>query len=94
MPAAEQEDLEGVDPNDELYATAPTRPRRLISFDWAAGFVSPFRSTDDERADEIMARVGKLLVARRGAPVDHDPDPPPAGEMFDVAGRLTTAEWC
>ena len=47
------------DPNDELYAVAPTRPRKMISFDWAAGYVSPYRCTDDDRADTIMQRVGE-----------------------------------
>jgi len=35
--------------------------RKLISHDWAAGYVSPFRPTDEQRADEIMARTGACM---------------------------------
>jgi hypothetical protein len=45
----------------ELYAVAPRRVRKLISHDWAAGYVSPFRPTDEQRADEIMARTGACM---------------------------------
>jgi hypothetical protein len=45
----------------ELYAVAPRRVRKLISHDWAAGYVSPFRPTDELRADEIMARTGACV---------------------------------
>jgi len=56
--AQDEEDLEGIDPNDELYAVAPMRARKMISFDWGAGYVSPFRPTDDQRAEAIMSCAG------------------------------------
>ncbi len=54
----DEEDLDGIDENDELYAVAPKRVRRLIGFDWASGYVSPFRPTDDACAHAIMLRAG------------------------------------
>lgn len=48
------------DPSDELYAVAPMRTRKMISFDWAAGYVSPYRCTNDDRADAIMERIGEI----------------------------------
>lgn len=56
--AGEEEVEEGVDPDDELYATAPRRARRLIAHDWAAGFVSPFVATNEEVAAALMAAAG------------------------------------
>ena len=53
-----EEDLDGIDPNDELYATSPTRVRKMISFDWNAGYVSPFVASDSVLADTIMTRTG------------------------------------
>ena len=35
-------DDDGIDPDNPLHATGP-RPKRLFSYDWAQGFVSPFR---------------------------------------------------
>ncbi|EKX51092.1 hypothetical protein GUITHDRAFT_103012 [Guillardia theta CCMP2712] len=49
---------EGVDEEDELFATAPRRPRRLFGYDWAGGYVSPFRQTSEEVADKIMQMAG------------------------------------
>ena len=55
---AEEEDLEGIDLNDELYAAAPMRSRRMISFDWKAGFVSPFVPSPGACAEAILTRAG------------------------------------
>lgn len=30
----EDEDMEGIDPNDELFATKPIKPRRMYAYDW------------------------------------------------------------
>jgi hypothetical protein len=30
----EEEDWEGIDPNDELFATKPIKPRRMYAYDW------------------------------------------------------------
>jgi hypothetical protein len=62
----DEEDLEGIDENDELYAVAPKRVRRLIGFDWASGYVSPFRPTDDACAHAIMLRAGAFQTKIRG----------------------------
>ena len=52
------EDQDGIDPNDELYAVAPTRRRVMIAFDWGRGYVSPFQPTADDTSDAIMTRAG------------------------------------
>ena len=55
---AEEEDLEGIDLNDELYAAAPMRSRRMISFDWKGGFVSPFVPSPAACVEAILTRAG------------------------------------
>ena len=30
----DEEDNEGIDPNDELFATKPIKPRRMYAYDW------------------------------------------------------------
>lgn len=37
---------EGVDPEDEFQRAAPLRKQRLFAYDWAKGFVSPYRPAD------------------------------------------------
>jgi hypothetical protein len=37
---------EGVDPEDEFQCATPLRKQRLFAYDWAKGFVSPYRPAD------------------------------------------------
>lgn len=37
---------EGVDPEDEFQSAEPRRKARLFAYDWAKGFVSPYRPAD------------------------------------------------
>jgi hypothetical protein len=39
-------DEEGVDPEDEYQSAVPLRKPRLFAYDWAKGFVSPYRPAD------------------------------------------------
>eukprot|EP00961_Rhodomonas_salina_P053658 719785-Rhodomonas_salina.4 len=43
----EEEDNEGIDPDDELYAVKPRRARKMFAYDWASGYVSPFKPTPE-----------------------------------------------
>lgn len=54
----EEEDLEGIDPEDELYATKPTRARKMIAFGWSEGYVSPFLPSPDGLGDRMLSAEG------------------------------------
>eukprot|EP00742_Colponemidia_sp_Colp-10_P008836 GILJ01009596.1.p1 GENE.GILJ01009596.1~~GILJ01009596.1.p1 ORF type:complete len:211 (+),score=17.50 GILJ01009596.1:45-635(+) len=40
-------DNDGIPVDDELYAAAPTRKKKLFGFAWNEGYVAPFRPTPD-----------------------------------------------
>ena len=51
-------DLEGVDPNDELFATKPRRTRKMFAYDWSEGFVSPFLPSPDGLGERMLDAQG------------------------------------
>jgi hypothetical protein len=82
--------------NAELYAVAPRRVRKMISHDWGAGFVSPFRPTDEQRADEIMACTGACICLpppSLSAPRAHASQPFIARVRCWPQASLTAAWW-
>ena len=52
------EDLEGIDPDDELYSTAPRRTRKMFAFEWSEGYVSPFLASPDGLGERMLAGEG------------------------------------
>eukprot|EP00667_Euglena_gracilis_P024337 EG_transcript_27936 len=51
--AGVEEDLDGIDPDNEFHACVP-RPKLLFSYDWAKGFIAPWVASPGAVVTELL----------------------------------------
>jgi 2-polyprenyl-3-methyl-5-hydroxy-6-metoxy-1,4-benzoquinol methylase len=60
-PQDDDEDLDGIDPENPLHSRVGPKPSRLFAYDWSNGFVSPFKGNDDHSFVTPLSVVEALL---------------------------------
>eukprot|EP00123_Amoebidium_parasiticum_P021060 comp60916_c0_seq1/m.47877 comp60916_c0_seq1/g.47877 ORF comp60916_c0_seq1/g.47877 comp60916_c0_seq1/m.47877 type:complete len:241 (-) comp60916_c0_seq1:201-923(-) len=54
MSGMHEEDCEGIDRENPWHASCPTKTKKLFSYNWAQGYVSPWRPTPDDVLDHVV----------------------------------------